>query len=144
VIGSDETLQSVLSQVFFEFMDGDFEVIRNMISKWRTITLRKRVANPPPKRQLTMPHCLILTFFLPFSSYATFCFLDTMNNTAGGVRLGDDVIGVIEEMFLRLRFILHGKQRGLQMEKVPFLFQFPRPVSLVGPGQLVQGIALVP
>lgn len=34
-----------------------------------------------------------------------------MNNTAGGVRLGDDVIGVIEEMFLRLRFVLHGKQR---------------------------------
>lgn len=32
-----------------------------------------------------------------------------MNNTAGGVRLGDDVIGVIEEMFLRLRFVLHGK-----------------------------------
>ena len=35
--------------------------------------------------------------------------IDTMNNTAGGVRLGDDVIGVIEEMFLRLRFVLHGK-----------------------------------
>lgn len=34
-----------------------------------------------------------------------------MNNTAGGVRLGDDVIGVIEEMFLRLRFVLHGKQQ---------------------------------
>ena len=34
MLGSDETLQSVLSQVFFEFMDGDFEVIRNMISKW--------------------------------------------------------------------------------------------------------------
>jgi len=32
-IGGDETLQSVLSQVFFEFMDGDFESIRNMISK---------------------------------------------------------------------------------------------------------------
>jgi hypothetical protein len=37
--------------------------------------------------------------------------IDTMNNTAGGVRLGDDVIGVIEEMFLRLRFVLHGKTR---------------------------------
>lgn len=34
MLGSDETLQSVLSQVFFEFMDGDFEVIRNMISKY--------------------------------------------------------------------------------------------------------------
>lgn len=32
-----------------------------------------------------------------------------MNNTTGGVRLGDDVIGVIEEMFIRLRFVLHGK-----------------------------------
>ncbi|KAG0224782.1 hypothetical protein BGX31_007863 [Mortierella sp. GBA43] len=71
VIGSDETLQSVLSQVFFEFMDGDFEVIRNMIN--------------------------------------------TMNNTAGGVRLGDDVIGVIEEMFLRLRFILHGCKKYMTL-----------------------------
>ncbi|CAO3574987.1 unnamed protein product [Mortierella alpina] len=34
MLGSDETLQSVLSQVFFEFMDGDFEVIRNMISRF--------------------------------------------------------------------------------------------------------------
>ena len=36
--------------------------------------------------------------------------VDTMNNTTGGVRLGDDVIGVIEEMFLRLRFVLHGME----------------------------------
>jgi hypothetical protein len=40
MLGSDETLQSVLSQVFFEFMDGDFEVIRNMISKWANALLR--------------------------------------------------------------------------------------------------------
>ncbi|KAF9143077.1 hypothetical protein BG015_000547 [Linnemannia schmuckeri] len=71
MLGSDETLQSVLSQVFFEFMDGDFEVIRNMIN--------------------------------------------TMNNTAGGVRLGDDVIGVIEEMFLRLRFVLHGCKKYMTL-----------------------------
>ena len=30
-------------------------------------------------------------------------------NSAGGVRLGDDVVGVIEEMFTRLRFVLHGE-----------------------------------
>ncbi|KAF9898373.1 hypothetical protein BX616_004116 [Lobosporangium transversale] len=71
MLGSDETLQSVLSQVFFEFMDGDFEVIRNMIN--------------------------------------------TMNNNAGGVRLGEDVIGVIEEMFLRLRFILHGCKKYMTL-----------------------------
>lgn len=41
--------------------------------------------------------------------------LDTMNNTAGGVRLGNDVIEVIEEMFLRLRFILHGKILRIRM-----------------------------
>ncbi|KAF9080170.1 hypothetical protein BGX23_002546 [Mortierella sp. AD031] len=71
MLGSDETLQSVLSQVFFEFMEGDFEVIRNMIN--------------------------------------------TMNNTAGGVRLGDDVIGMIEEMFLRLRFVLHGCKKYMTL-----------------------------
>ncbi|KAG0260257.1 hypothetical protein BG011_002038 [Mortierella polycephala] len=71
MLGSDETLQSVLSQVFFEFMDGDFEVIRNMIN--------------------------------------------TMNNTSGGVRLGDDVIGMIEEMFLRLRFVLHGCKKYMTL-----------------------------
>ncbi|KAF9921349.1 hypothetical protein FBU30_008648 [Linnemannia zychae] len=71
MLGGDETLQSVLSQVFFEFMDGDFEVIRNMIN--------------------------------------------TMNNTAGGVRLGDDVINVIEEMFLRLRFVLHGCKKYMTL-----------------------------
>ncbi|KAF9986417.1 hypothetical protein BGZ75_001841 [Mortierella antarctica] len=71
MLGSDETLQSVLSQVFFEFMDGDFEVIRNMIN--------------------------------------------TMNNTSGGVRLGEDVIGVIEEMFLRLRFVLHGCKKYMTL-----------------------------
>ncbi|KAF9947535.1 hypothetical protein BGZ65_008738 [Modicella reniformis] len=71
MLGSEETLQSVLSQVFFEFMDGDFDVIRNMIN--------------------------------------------TMNNTAGGVRLGEDVIGMIEEMFLRLRFILHGCKKYMTL-----------------------------
>ncbi|KAG0343261.1 hypothetical protein BG004_005427 [Podila humilis] len=71
MLGSDETLQSVLAQVFFEFMDGDFEVIRNMIN--------------------------------------------TMNNTTGGVRLGDDVIVVIEEMFLRLRFVLHGCKKYMTL-----------------------------
>ncbi|KAF9992973.1 hypothetical protein BGZ79_002435, partial [Entomortierella chlamydospora] len=71
MLGSEETLQSVLSQVFFEFMDGDFEVIRNMIN--------------------------------------------TMNNTAGGVRLGDDAIGVIEDMFLRLRFVLHGCKKYMTL-----------------------------
>ncbi|KAG0212914.1 hypothetical protein BGX28_005376 [Mortierella sp. GBA30] len=71
MLGGDETLQSVLSQVFFEFMDGDFEVIRNMIN--------------------------------------------TMNNTSGGVRLGEDVIGVIEEMFLRLRFVLHGCKKYMTL-----------------------------
>ncbi|KAF9426747.1 hypothetical protein BGZ94_006076 [Podila epigama] len=71
MLGGDETLQSVLSQVFFEFMDGDFEVIRNMIN--------------------------------------------TMNNTAGGVRLGEDAIGVIEEMFLRLRFVLHGCKKYMTL-----------------------------
>ncbi|KAF9105529.1 hypothetical protein BGX27_009575 [Mortierella sp. AM989] len=71
MLGSEETLQSVLSQVFFEFMDGDFEVIRNMIN--------------------------------------------TMNNTAGGVRLGDDAIGVIEDMFLRLRFVLHGCKKYMSL-----------------------------
>ncbi|KAF9973048.1 hypothetical protein BGZ73_003737 [Actinomortierella ambigua] len=71
MLGGDETLQSVLSQVFFEFMDGDFEVIRNMIN--------------------------------------------SMNNTAGGVKLGDDVIGVIEEMFLRLRFVLLGCKKYMNL-----------------------------
>ncbi|KAF9429295.1 hypothetical protein BGZ76_001518 [Entomortierella beljakovae] len=71
MMGSEETLQSVLSQVFFEFMDGDFEVIRNMIN--------------------------------------------TMNNTAGGVRLGEDAIGVIEDMFLRLRFVLHGCKKYMTL-----------------------------
>ncbi|KAF8945187.1 hypothetical protein BGZ46_006080 [Entomortierella lignicola] len=69
--GGDETLQSVLSQVFFEFMDGDFEVIRNMIN--------------------------------------------TMNNTAGGVRLGEDAIGVIEDMFLRLRYVLNGCKKYMTL-----------------------------
>ncbi|KAG0234481.1 hypothetical protein BGW42_006562 [Actinomortierella wolfii] len=71
MLGGDETLQSVLSQVFFEFMDGDFEVIRNMIN--------------------------------------------SMNNTAGGVKLGDDVIGIIEEMFLRLRFVLLGCKKYMTL-----------------------------
>ncbi|KAF9578537.1 hypothetical protein BGW38_005608 [Lunasporangiospora selenospora] len=71
MLAGDETLQKVLSQVFFEFMEGDFEVIRNMIN--------------------------------------------TMNNTSGGVRLGEDVIGVIEEMFLRLRFILLGCKKYMTL-----------------------------
>lgn len=102
MLGSDETLQSVLSQVFFEFMDGDFEVIRNMISKWTIALLTIWAIAVSLSSTVENTADFALKFYVQIA-------IDTMNNTAGGVRLGDDVIGVIEEMFLRLRFVLHGK-----------------------------------
>ncbi|CAG8505244.1 8831_t:CDS:2 [Funneliformis mosseae] len=101
----DETLHGVLYQLFLEFMDGDFEMIRALVSEYMrtnsifTAETTGLDVTPPDNESFLISRAQIIAF------------IDALNEGNPGLNLGDDAIETLETAFRRMReLLLAGKK----------------------------------
>ncbi|CAI2168344.1 16640_t:CDS:2 [Funneliformis geosporum] len=101
----DETLHGVLYQLFLEFMDGDFEMIRALVSEYmKTNSIFTTETTGMDMTPINNESFLI-------SRAQIIAFIDALNEGNPGLNLGDDAIETLETAFRRMReLLLAGKK----------------------------------